>query len=167
MLSQLELTCNNDNYSDWWNTCWMRCQPAGPTALWRAEFYCFLHGNCFSPALFCSLLTSLWNESLQFPLGPSTFLQNWSHGFLGNSISRLSNHFLNGNQMTTLTPFLGQFINVISIKVLTERKEVAQTDFVSMLRTEVELFQDARIPSWAVSKPLDSWLGGLSLLSCW
>lgn len=81
ILAESKLPHNNDNYSDWWHTCRVRCQPTGPTALLREESYCFLHGDGSPPAL----------TPYSFPcgmsrLGPSTFLQNWNHAFLRKNL---------------------------------------------------------------------------------
>jgi hypothetical protein len=61
-------TSNNDNYSDWSNTCEVRYQLLDPQALSRAKFHCFLHGNCslkhyfvpYSLSFGMSLCSFLW-----------------------------------------------------------------------------------------------------------
>lgn len=58
MLPKSKLTHNNDNYSDCWHICRVRCQSTGPTALLRVEIYCFLHGDIFHPSTFWFLIHS-------------------------------------------------------------------------------------------------------------
>lgn len=157
MRAKSKSTCNNDNYSDWRNTWEVRCQPTGPTALRRAEFYCFLHGNCFPPALFCSLLTSPWNESI-VSSGTFYILQHWSHEFLENLIPRPPNHFLNGNQMTKLTSLPGQIMS--SIKVLRIKKKKAKVNLGQVPNVPFSALSLSRIFKTLISPPSN-------LLSCW
>lgn len=93
------------------------CQPTGPTASVRAGFYCFLHGNGFSQVLILLLTHFPVEWALLFPprnyISPE--LKSWVSGKPHRGPSK---NFLSGNEITKSTLFLGQIINMNSLKVL-------------------------------------------------